>query len=164
MYPKYFDLDYKPLLAFYEHVKADIVNVSQAKVKVTADVYSDFEKELGELIVAACPSPVVNLIGKTSLKQLLALLKQAAVVVAPDTGPAHMATTVGTPVIGLYGASNPKRAAPYLSQPYVVSTYESNLQVLLGTDIEKAPWGTQIKDPKAMASISLESVKRMLDK
>ena len=67
--------------------------------------------------------PMLNLVGKTSLKELLCVLEQASLVVAPDSGPAHMAVTVGTPVIGLYAHSNPARTGPYLYQDYVVEVY-----------------------------------------
>ena len=53
-----------------------------------------------------------DLVGQTSLKQLLALIGEASLVLAPDTGPAHMATLVGTPVIGLYAHHNPSVPAP----------------------------------------------------
>jgi len=72
------------------------------------------ERDLAAAIEQHASAPLHNLVGKTNLKQLLALLEQATLVVAPDTGPAHMAVTVGTPVIGLYGHSNPGRTGPYL--------------------------------------------------
>src|SRR5262249_15667629 len=52
---------------------------------------------------------VLNQAGKDTLPQLLALLSRARVLLAPDSGPVHMATMVGTPVIGLYAATNPAR-------------------------------------------------------
>ena len=67
--------------------------------------------------------PALNLVGKTSLKQLAAVLKEAAVVVAPDSGPAHIATTQGTPVIGLYGHSNPRRTGPYNDLDFMLSVF-----------------------------------------
>ncbi|MFT4609218.1 MAG: heptosyltransferase I, partial [Cellvibrionaceae bacterium] len=46
-----------------------------------------------------------NLVGKTSLKQLAALMQKSAGVIAPDTGPAHIANALGKPIIGLYVTS-----------------------------------------------------------
>ena len=43
----------------------------------------------------------------------------------PDSGPAHMATMVGTPVIGLYAATRLQRSGPYLSRQWCVDRYEA---------------------------------------
>ena len=57
---------------------------------------------------------IVNQIGQDTLPELLALLQRATVLLAPDSGPVHMATMVQTPVIGLYAATNPaaQRSVP----------------------------------------------------
>ena len=55
------------------------------------------EQSYGRDIAAAARFQTQNLIGKTTLKQLLAILARASVVLCPDSGPAHMATAVGTP-------------------------------------------------------------------
>ena len=47
------------------------------------------------------------------IRGLTALLDGSSLVLSPDTGPLHIATALGTPVIGLYGYSDPKRAGPY---------------------------------------------------
>jgi len=62
---------------------------------------------------AACSRPPASLVGRTSLKQLAALLQRAAVHVCGDTGSAHLAAALGTPVVSLFGRSNPARLAPY---------------------------------------------------
>ncbi|MFT5235010.1 MAG: heptosyltransferase I, partial [Shewanella sp.] len=85
---------------------------------------SELERTLAAEIQHSCNQPLDNRVGKTSLTQLLAVLKQATIVLAPDTGPAHMAITQCTPVIGLYAHSNPGRTGPYLSLKNVVSVYD----------------------------------------
>ncbi|MBC7007991.1 glycosyltransferase family 9 protein [Pseudoalteromonas sp. BZK2] len=121
------------------------------------------EIELAEQIIAHCSAPVLNLVGKTQLKELLCVLKRAALVLAPDTGPAHMAVTVGTPVIGLYAHSNPKRTGPYLYQGYVVEVYHQNLREQTGKTAQQLPWGTRVKGADLMAQISVEKVISMFD-
>ncbi|MGH7593405.1 MAG: glycosyltransferase family 9 protein, partial [Gemmatimonadales bacterium] len=54
-------------------------------------------------IVAAAGDRAVSAAGRYSLKGTAALLKHAQVVVVGDTGVLHLATAVGTPVVGLYG-------------------------------------------------------------
>ena len=49
------------------------------------------ERQLGEAISQKAKCGILNLVGKTSLKQLLCVLKESALLLAPDTGPAHMA-------------------------------------------------------------------------
>ncbi len=116
------------------------------------------EKLLAEEINSLCQHTVKNLVGETSLKQLLAVLKLAHLVIAPDTGPAHMATTVGTPVIGLYAHSNPHRTGPYNSQQYVVSCYQSAVQQQYKVPLSKLPWGTRAKGKGLMNAITVTQV------
>jgi len=108
-------------------------------------------------------SAPVNLVGKTTLKQLLALLDAADVLICPDSGPAHMATAVGTPVIGLYATSNRFRTGPYLSQRWVVDHYPDAVRMEFGTDVDKVPWGVRVRDPDAMDLIKVEEVSARLD-
>lgn len=118
------------------------------------------EKALAEDIANACSAKLDNLVGKTSLTQLLALLKRASLVLAPDTGPAHMAVTQGTPVIGLYAHSNPGRTGPYLSQQYVVSAYQ---EAIASQQSGEVKWGTRAKGEHLMALISVEAVIEKFD-
>jgi heptosyltransferase I len=117
------------------------------------------EKLLAEEINTLSQYSLTNLVGETSLKQLLALLKIAHIVIAPDTGPAHMAVTVGTPVIGLYAHSNPLRTGPYNYQQYVVSCYQSSVQQQYNTPLDKLPWGVRAKGNGLMNAITVSQVK-----
>jgi ADP-heptose:LPS heptosyltransferase len=57
--------------------------------------------------------PVANFAGRTSLGELIALLRAARLVVSNDTGPGHIAAALGTPLVLMYSWSNPARIAPY---------------------------------------------------
>ncbi len=57
--------------------------------------------------------PIINFAGQTSLGQLVALLKDAKLVVSNDTGPGHIAAALGTPLVLMFSWSNPARIAPY---------------------------------------------------
>jgi len=105
-----------------------------------------------------------NLIGQTSLKELLALLDEAHVLIAPDSGPVHMATTVGTPVIGLYATSNPMRTGPYFSRQWVVNKYPEALEAELGKTVDQVPWGKRVRNPAAIDRIRVSDVTDKLDK
>ncbi|WP_286264156.1 glycosyltransferase family 9 protein [Thalassotalea atypica] len=116
------------------------------------------ERDLADNIIKHCDVELLNLVGKTSLKQLLAVLKLSHLVVAPDTGPAHMAVTVGTPVIGLYAHSNPHRTGPYLYQQYVVSHYQEIIQKQHNKVLAKLPWGIRAKGSDLMDNIQVSEV------
>ncbi|MDE2234957.1 MAG: glycosyltransferase family 9 protein [Gammaproteobacteria bacterium] len=124
---------------------------------------SAVEREVGERIQAAMRQRAINLIGQTDLKQLLALLQRARVLISPDSGPAHMATAVGTPVIGLYASTNPERAAPYLSRRWCVNRYPEAMRQFNHLDAATARWGTRVRDPAAMDLIGVADVTAKLD-
>lgn len=122
------------------------------------------EVELAKKIASLCSSPVVNLVGQTNLKQLTAVLKYANIVIAPDTGPAHLATTQGTPVIGLYAHSNPQRTGPYLDLDKVVSVYQQHVEAQQAKPLAELDWGTRAKGDNLMADITTQAVIEQLDK
>ena len=55
----------------------------------------------------------INLAGRTNLRQLASVLASCDLIVSADTGPMHIAVAVGTPVVALFGATDPKRHGPY---------------------------------------------------
>jgi len=58
--------------------------------------------------------PMLNLCGKTTLRQTVALLKHAQLLLSLDSGPVHLAAAVGVPhIIAIYGPTNHKQWAPY---------------------------------------------------
>lgn len=124
---------------------------------------STAERQLVAQVAALCQGPVLNLAGQLDLQQMLAVLGQADVVVAPDTGPAHMAAILGTPVIGLYASTNPGRYGPYQSMQYVINRYPQAL-ALTGQDEERVAWGKKVQSATPMALIDVESVVQMLDR
>jgi lipopolysaccharide heptosyltransferase II len=62
---------------------------------------------------AARETPVRDLVGQTSLRQLVALARRARLFVGCDTGPMHLAAAVRTPVVALFGPADPARTGPY---------------------------------------------------
>lgn len=124
---------------------------------------SEQEQHFSKHICELMENEAQNLSGKTNLKQLLALIKYSTVVLAPDTGPMHMATTVNTPVIGLFASSNPKRTGPYLSQQWVVDAYPAAMEAFVGMAAEQAPWGKRVRSRDVMSLVSEEAVIEKLE-
>jgi len=121
------------------------------------------ERRMADAIVAAATVPVVDQVGKDTLPKLLALLARADVLLAPDSGPAHMATAVGTPVIGLYAATNVARSGPYLSRASCVDRYAEAARKFLGADPAQLAWTTKIERPGVMDLITPHEVIAKLD-
>jgi heptosyltransferase I len=124
---------------------------------------SSREAQMGSAIAAASHASIVNQIGKDTLPQLLGLMSQSTVLLSPDSGPAHMATMVGLPVIGLYAATNPQRAGPYYSRQWCVDKYDEAARKFLGKPADQIPWTTKIERPGVMDLISASDVKAKLD-
>lgn len=125
---------------------------------------SALEIETGKAIESAMPHAPQNLIGKDTLTRSVALLKRASIVLSPDSGPAHLASAVGTPVLGLYAATPSRRSGPYNSLDLCVDKYaEAALKFR-----RKAPgqlrWGHRIEEPEVMDLISVEKVIAKLDR
>ena len=59
-------------------------------------------------------STIFNLAGKTSLRELMALLKVCRVLLTNDTGPMHVAAALGTPVVVPFGSTSPELTGPGL--------------------------------------------------
>ncbi len=123
---------------------------------------SEIERRTGELIVARMKQACVNTIGQDTLLQLLATMERATAIVTPDSGPAHMATAVGIPVIGLYAATNPARSGPYLSRQWCVDKYDAAARRLLGRPAAELPWTTKIERPGVMDLITPDDVIKKL--
>ncbi len=66
-----------------------------------------------------------NITGQTSLKQLAYVIKKGAVFIGGDTGPMHLAVAVGTPVVALFGPTDPKRNGPYQGENVVIQPNRS---------------------------------------
>ena len=70
------------------------------------------ESDIAAKIMAGTAAPVADLIGALSLETLLALLKEARLFLGNESGPMHMAAAAGTPVVGLFGLTNPVQWGP----------------------------------------------------
>lgn len=124
---------------------------------------SPAERAMGDAILARCRVPVTNLIGKDTIKRALALLRRADLVVSPDSGPVHMANAVGTPVLGLYAATDPRRSGPYSDRRWCVDRYDAAARRFLGRPAADLPWGRKIEVPGVMELIETDAVIERLD-
>ena len=70
------------------------------------------EEDLGLEIANRMESQPIVLSGKTSIRELMCILKRCAVIVTNDTGPMHMAQALGVPVVAIFGATDPEATSP----------------------------------------------------
>jgi len=124
---------------------------------------SEPELQMGAQIVERMQHPALNLVGQDTLVEFLATLARATAVLTPDSGPAHMATTVGTPVIGLYAATNPARSGPYYSREWCVDRFDAAARRFLGRPAAELPWPTKIERSGVMDLIEVDDVVERLD-
>ena len=71
------------------------------------------DADLGEEILRAAPDRCLNLAGKTTLQEMIELLRLCDLLVTNDTGPMHVAVALRKPVIGIFGPTEPRRTGPY---------------------------------------------------
>ncbi len=147
----------------YAELVKTLVDVFGVHVILTGSP-SPSEKEFVASIVEKADVTVVNLAGKDTLKQLLCLLRGADLVISPDSGPLHMAGSVGTPVIGLLAASNYKRSGSYQYPELTVDKYPEACEKFLGKPVSQLRWGTKTEFPGAMDLIMVSDVIKVVER
>jgi len=84
------------------------------KTKLNMEVvFTGSAKESIEKITTRMQAKAVNLAGETTLPELAYLYQKALLLVTTDSGPMHLAAAVGTPVVALFGPTDPQRTGPY---------------------------------------------------
>lgn len=71
------------------------------------------DRDAFEEVCEGLPSRPVDLLGQTSVPELIALIAQSKAHVGGDTGSTHIAAALGIPAIGLYSITHPRRSCPY---------------------------------------------------
>lgn len=111
------------------------------------------ERALGARIAQAFPDVVTDLVGRTGAKQLAAVLERADCLLAPDTGPVHIAAAMGTPVVGMYAVAPATLSGPYRYQHLAVDRYEQAVRQMLGRDPQTVDWRTRVHRGQPMTLI-----------
>ena len=112
-----------------------LVSTCNAKVIV---LWGPGEQQSAEEIVSMMTQPAI-LIPPTSLKQLGAILERTSVMVTNDSGPMHIASVLGTPVVAIFGPTIPELQGPVGTKSIIVR----NTKLLcLGCNYTSCPIGT----------------------
>lgn len=87
---------------------------------------SAVERAMADEILSRTSATVVDTLGN-DLRKLVWIVEGSAMTLSPDTGPLHISRAVDTPVVGLFGYTNPKRSGPYRAyQDLVVDGYATH--------------------------------------
>jgi hypothetical protein len=115
------------------------------------------EEDLALRLVGATGHRAVQSPRITHLQHLVRVLSQADLFVGGDTGPMHIASALGRPVVALFGPKDPRGTGPYCSRSEVVTA-----------PVECRPWSRRrCPDPRCMTQIAVDQVvhacRRLLD-
>jgi heptosyltransferase II len=98
-----------PAERFVETIKL----VSERLPGVRWELYgAPAEKELGEKLATGIDAPCKNLVGKTTLTELIAHLRQCRLLITNDTGTMHLAAALGVPTVSIFGSTEPVATGP----------------------------------------------------
>lgn len=155
----------KPERNWFVERYAEVIDRAHKEWKVNVVLTggpSEEEKAFSRAIADKTTTDCLVLTGNTNLKQMAALLGSVNVLLAPDTGPAHIATAMNTPVVGLYAVAPPELSGPYLSQNLVVNRYPDAVATILNEDPNTVAWGKRVHSNEAMKLIMVDDVMNKL--
>jgi heptosyltransferase I len=95
--------------------------------------------EAAEQVISSGQVAIVNLLGKTSVRELIALISLSNAHVGGDTGSTHIAAALRVPAVGLYSITKPARSCPY-GQIHRCHYSEVGLNEILPGDVFKTCW------------------------
>jgi len=70
------------------------------------------EQEIGDDIAAAMNEPVLNMVGRTTVRQMMALLEHSRLLVSNDSGPMHVASAFAVPIVAVFGSTDHTTTCP----------------------------------------------------
>ena len=120
-------------------------------------VGTDKDRSIIAEIQRHCQVPIIDLAGQTNIPELMALLKEATLVLSNDTGPGHIADAMETPTVIIFGPSNPIRVGPY-----------HHPERIAAVDFDKRPPGAKCLNPdyrieRVGVEMVLDKLKRQLE-
>ena len=123
---------------------------------------TEHEFNIAKKIIFYCPD-CLNLVGKTNLKQLAAILKAADVLLAPDTGLLHLAVAMQTPVVGLHAVVPAKKSGAFGYENLAVDYYYQAAEKFLKKSPQQLKWGERVHHPEAMNFLPVSEIVEKLE-
>ena len=94
---------------------AQVLEEVQAKYGLTPVIVggpSADERSIADQIIASAQTKIIDTLGD-NVRKLVWIIDGSTLLISPDTGPLHISHALGTPVVGLFGHTNPNRSGPY---------------------------------------------------
>ncbi len=113
----------------------------------------DAERDEIAALLSPMKRPAINAAGRLTLRESLSLLQRAALCICNDSGPMHIAAAVGTPVIALFGPTDPRKVGPYGAGHVVIQK---------GSDCSACSRHRCVRDNACMTAISVEEVQKVV--
>jgi len=115
--------EYGPAKRYPPDRFASAADLLMAEYKAKTVIFgSSKEKEIAQEVEDNMHFKAVNLAGKTSLRQVMALIQQMDVFITNDTGSMHVAAALDVPVVAVFGSTNSLSTGPFSSKSQVVRT------------------------------------------
>jgi heptosyltransferase I len=121
------------------------------------------ERGVANALISRSQVPVVDLVGRTSVPQLIATLSRCRLLLAPDTAAVHIANAFARPVVGLYAVAPASRTGPYGRLEFSADHFDEAVRTLTGGDPAHLPWASRVHDARAMALIAVDEVTSKID-
>ncbi len=141
---------------------AGFAQVGRHLIKSGLDVVvagTNRDRPRSQAIIAACPG-AHDLSGQTTVAGLVALIRRAAICVTNDSGSMHLAVAVGSPVVSVFGPTNPVWIGPY-GQPHAVVRVDVPCAPCYLKDMRSCP-NHHICMHKVTAPMVIERVEKVL--
>lgn len=124
--------------------------VDQENVKIVISGAKN-DENLAQQIISQSNREVINLSGKMNLDHLVALLARANCLVSADSGPMHIACSVGTNVVGIFGPTRPEITGPRGTGRVILLQHERDCN-------KTACYNLKCDDNQCMKDISVDEV------
>jgi len=116
---------------------------------------SQIERAIADDVMSRTDARVVDMLGD-DLRQLMWIVDGSAMLISPDTGPLHIARALRTPVVSLFGYTNPKRSGPYRAyQDLIVDGYAEHSGEDYPIIVEYRDGMERIRADDVLAKVSL---------
>lgn len=98
------------------------------------------DSPLGDQIAAISPTRCIDLTGKTNLREMIEWVRKSSILITNDTGPMHVGAALKTPMVTLFGPTNPSHTGPYQMLDSVIQDQTLKCIPCMKAHCKREPW------------------------